>query len=185
MAQSDYIQFIKTADILQNQKENLSPVLTQREYTAYENYALETTIQNTKQCFSRLLPPTDPTRITIFDMEKKVSLCPTFQLCKNTNQRPNRVLNTAEKIIVNGKLIPYSAIPTYRITKVGVRRPAPIGRTTKSYTPATCTLIDGYIKRTVWCGKHFCKCRGRILTPNPLPKTLRTWSRTNPPPSPV
>ena len=74
MSQSDYIQFIKTADVLKNQT-TLPPVLTSKEYTDYESYALETTITNTKNSFSRLLPPTDPTRRTIFDMEKKVSLC--------------------------------------------------------------------------------------------------------------
>ena len=68
MSQSDYIQFIRTADVLKNQTK-LSPVLTSNEYTDYESYALETTIPNTKNSFSRLLPPTQSR--TIFDMEKK------------------------------------------------------------------------------------------------------------------
>ena len=181
MSQSDYIQFIKTADVLSNQKE-LSPVLTSNSYTAYESYALETTIPNTKNSYSRLLPPT--TR-TIFDMEKKVSSCPTFTLCKNTNQRPNRVLNTSENIIVNGNQVPYTADHTYRITKTGVRYPAPLIRTSKSYTAPTCTYTDGYVTRTVACGKHVCKCRTRVLTPNPLPKHPPTYSRTDPPDGPV
>jgi len=156
MSQSDYIQFIRTADVLKNQTK-LSPVLTSNEYTDYESYALETTITNTKNSFSRLLPPTDPTRRTIFDMEKKVSLCPTFQLCSNTNQRPNR------------RLLPNSIIfPTYRITKTGVRYPAPTNRTSKSYTPPTCTYIDVNVTRTVACNKNYCKCRTRVLTPPDL-----------------
>ena len=156
MSQSDYIQFIKTADVLKNQT-TLPPVLTSKEYTDYESYALETTITNTKNSFSRLLPPTDPTRRTIFDMEKKVSLCPTFQLCTNTNQRPNR------------RLLPNSIIfPTYRITKIGVHSPAPPNRTSKSYTPPTCTYTNGYITRTVACNKHYCKCGTRIITPTGL-----------------
>jgi len=67
MSQSDYIQFIRTADVLKNQTK-LPPVLTSNEYTDYESYALETTIPNTKHSFSRLLPTNSR---TIFDMEKK------------------------------------------------------------------------------------------------------------------
>jgi hypothetical protein len=106
MSQSDYIKFIKTAEILQNRK--LRPILSQNAYISYEQYALETTIINTKNSFSRLLPQnstitpstnnvylnTDPTRVKIFDIEKKVSTCPTFIMCQNTNKRPNRVLNS-------------------------------------------------------------------------------------------
>jgi hypothetical protein len=170
MSQSDYIQFIRTADVLKNQTK-LPPVLTSNEYTDYESYALETTIPNTKHSFSRLLPTNSR---TIFDMEKKVSLCPTFQLCSNTNQRPNR------------RPLPNSIIfPTYRITKTGVRYPAPTNRTSKSYTPPTCTYIDGNVTRTVACNKNYCKCRTRVLTPNPLPKNWPKYSRTNPPPAPV
>ena len=109
MSQSDYIKFIRTADILRNRK--LPSVLNENDYISYEQYALETTIINTKNSFSRLLPQnpqninitpstnnvylnTDPTRVDIFDIEKKVSSCPTFIMCQNTNTRPNRVLNS-------------------------------------------------------------------------------------------
>lgn len=149
MSQSDYIQFIRTADILKTNE--LPAVLSEQAYIDFEKYTLETTIQNTKQSFSRLLPQstspfttvfpnTDPSRANIFDMEKKISTCPTFIMCKNTNTRPNRVLNSAK---------PPPA--TFRLNKV--------------YTPNTCYIRHGYVIRSVRCSKKVCKCRTRYITP--------------------
>jgi hypothetical protein len=164
MSQSDYIQFIKTADLLKNNKQ--SPVLTEQDYTTFEKYALETTVQNTKNSFSRLIPQnttvfktifpnTDPVRLNIVDMEKKVSSCPTFKLCINTNTRPNRVLNSFR--------LP---IPTYRLNK--------------NYAPKQCQYKYGKnIIRTIWCGKKICKCRTRYLTPNADPSIKKAYYKGN------
>jgi hypothetical protein len=118
MSQSDYIKFIGTATLLSNQTENLPKILSQNDYVSYEQYALETSLINTKISFSRLLPQnksitpsignvylnTDPTRVKIFDMEKKVSTCPNFILCKNTNNRPNRLVLNSPGLPIPGPI---------------------------------------------------------------------------------
>ena len=95
MSQGDYIKFKKTALILKNNStkalNELPPVLTPELYTAFTTYNLETTVSNTKNTYNRLLPSG---KKNFLDIEKNVSNCSTFILCKNTNNRPNRVKNT-------------------------------------------------------------------------------------------
>ena len=87
MSQSDYIRYKKTAIQLKINK--LEPVLTNEDYIAYTDFHLENTIPNTKINYNHLTPTN--TQI-IFDMERQnINNCPNFLLCKNTNQRPNRV----------------------------------------------------------------------------------------------
>jgi hypothetical protein len=105
MSQSDYIKLKKTSMILKNNE--LPPVLTPEDYTDFVQYNLETTVTNTKKSYSRLLLPGNR---DIFDMEKNVSGCVGFILCTNTNERPNRVLNTAVAY-------PYSPTPTKKYIK--------------------------------------------------------------------
>ena len=167
MSQSDYIQFIKTTDILgiKNMKD-LPAVLTGQDYTSFEKFALETTVQNTKNSFSRLLPQntstfqsvfpnTDPVRTDIVDMELKVPSCATFKLCKDTNTRPNRVLNS-------------------------VNRPTPTRKLIKDIIPKTCQYKYGkYIVRSVWCGKKICKSRTRYITHNANPSIKKANYKGN------
>jgi hypothetical protein len=134
MSQSDYIKLLKTTEVLRNGK--LPSVLTPEYYTAFETYNLETTVPNTKNSYSRLQQSGYQ---TIFGMEKKVSGCPTFAMCTNTNTRPNRVLHSAQ--------IPR---PIYRMNKV--------------YTPIKCQIKKGYVVRSATCSKHKCKCRTRVLS---------------------
>jgi hypothetical protein len=146
MSQSDYIQFKKTAVVLKNAE--LPPVLDPDQYTSFVSYNLETTVPNTKNAFSRLYLSGQQ---RIFNIDKNVSGCTTFPLCINTNTRANRVLNTAEKIVVNGGTqIPYKPAPTERFNKI--------------FSPATCTfsLQNGKVKRKISCNKMICKCRLRI-----------------------
>ena len=164
MSQSDYIEFLKTVDILGINK--LDHILTGQDYISFERFALETTVLNTKNSFSRLLPQntttfnqifpnTDPVRIDVADMELKVPSCATFKLCTNTNTRPNRVLNSVS--------LP---VPTYRPDKV--------------YKPNLCQYKYGkHIVRTIWCGKKICKCRTRYLTPNADPSIKKTYYNGN------
>ena len=152
MSQSDYIRFKRSAQVLRaqvNHPNDLPPVLDPSDYTSFESYNLETTIPNTKVAFSRLHLPNER---TIFDMEKNVEDCASFLLCNDTNTRPNRVLNTAEYIVVNGVEVPYTPAPTYRLNKV--------------FIPTICsfTLKNGAITRRAWCGKKVCKCKTRIYT---------------------
>ena len=135
MSQSDYIKLIKTAEVLRNNK--LPAILSPDDYTAYESYNLETTVSNTKNTYSRLRQSGYQ---TIFDMEKKVSSCPTFILCANTNRRPNRVLHS-----------PQVPTPIYRLNKV--------------YTPIRCQFKKGYVTRSPICSKQICKCGTNIIGP--------------------
>jgi hypothetical protein len=161
MSQCDYIEFIRTGDILGINK--LDHILTGQDYTTFERFALETTVPNIKNSFSRLMPQntptfqaifpnTDPVRVDVFDMEKKVSTtCPTFKLCNNTNTRPNRVLNSVS--------LPK---PTYRLNK--------------NHKQKVCQYKYGKnIVRTVWCGKKICKCRGKYITLDADPSIKKAY----------
>ena len=112
MSQSDYIKLKKTSMILKNNE--LPPVLTPENYTDFVQYNLETTVTNTKKSYSRLLLPGNR---NILDMEKNVSGCTEFTLCTNTNERPNRVLNTMPYIIIGGTNYPYKPTPTKKYVK--------------------------------------------------------------------
>lgn len=128
MSQSDYITLKRTQNLLKLQE--FPSVLTPNLYTSCMTYNLETTVANTKNSYSRLLPSG---KTNIFTMEKSVANCPTFALCANTNQRPNRVLNT-------------------------IIKPAPTFRLNKIYAPVTCTFTNGFVTRKCVCSKTVCKC---------------------------
>jgi len=154
MSQSDYIKFLKTAQILQGEattNHELPPVLTPTDYTAFESYNLETTVSNTKNSYSSLLPSANK---RIFNIEKKVSTCPSFILCSNTNMRTNRVLNSKQlptpTYIKSDKRLPTPRYPTFINSKV--------------YTPSKCQIINGKVIRNVSCSKKICKCRTSVIT---------------------
>ena len=136
MSQSDYIKLLKTTTMVGDIK-RLPSVLEPKDYTTFESYNLETTVSNTKNSYSRLQQTGYK---KIFDMEKKVSACPTFTLCTNTNTRTNRVLNSPQK-----------PVPTAKISKI--------------YTPIRCqfTKSKSYVVRSAICSKHICKCGTYIL----------------------
>ena len=134
MSQSDYIKLLKTAQVLRSGR--LPAVLSPTDYTAYESYNLETTGVNTKNVYSRLQQSGYK---TIFDMETKVSGCPTFAMCVNTHARPNRVLHR-----------PQIPTPIYRMNKV--------------YTPIRCQFKKGYVIRSATCSKQLCKCGTRVIS---------------------
>ena len=134
MSQSDYIQYKRTQAMLKEQTK-LPKVLEQRVFTDAEQYQIETTIPNTKLRYSRLLPPNTQ---SVFGMERKMSSCPSFILCKDTDTRPNRVLNTESL-------------------------PAPTFRLNKNYQPSRCFYrINEWVTRSCVCDAHVCKCGTRI-----------------------
>lgn len=90
MSQSDYIKYKKMSTELKRMNK-LEPILESNQYISYKNYALENKIQNTKITYNQLLLPN---RTQIFNMEKKVTDCPVFTTCLNTNLRANRKLHT-------------------------------------------------------------------------------------------
>jgi hypothetical protein len=130
MSQSDYIQYKKTQQVLFDQKK-LPQILEPNNYTTFEKYTVETTVPNTKLRHSRLIPTST---VSVLEMDRKTTNCPAFTMCKNTQTRPNRVLNTISK-----------PEPTYRLNKIK--------------KPKVCTFIyNKYKKRQCTCSKTLCKC---------------------------
>jgi hypothetical protein len=86
MSQSDYIQYKKT----QNEIRTLSQfntVLEAQKYTNFLKYQAETTFTTSNQPLNQLTPTST---VNVFGMEKKMTNCPTFAICINTNLRSNR-----------------------------------------------------------------------------------------------
>ena len=96
MSQSDYLKSkrISTQLRIDNQKVNgvtkQPAVFTSQDLQDYTQYALTNTIVNTKPTLNRLTPKL---RQRVYDMDKAVSGCPSFIVCKDTQQRNNRVLS--------------------------------------------------------------------------------------------
>lgn len=100
MSQSDYLKSKRISNLLRidNQIDagmtatNQQPVFTSHDLQNYKQYALTNTIVNTKPTLNRLTPKL---RQRVYDMDKVVSGCPSFIVCKDTEQRNNRVLSSA------------------------------------------------------------------------------------------
>jgi hypothetical protein len=91
MSQSDYIKNKRVGTVLQQFNANPAndpAVLESQDYVNYKEYSLVNSVVNTKPIFSEL---TQTNYTVVFDMEKAVSTCPTFPICKNTNTRANRM----------------------------------------------------------------------------------------------
>ena len=86
MSQSDYIKYKKTGVQLKDLKRE-DPVLTNTLYRAFIAYNLENTITNTKTVYRQLIPPG---RQRVFGIDKVVTNCPQFILCRGTQVRTNR-----------------------------------------------------------------------------------------------
>jgi len=88
MSQSDYIKQKRNAANLKEQAKH-DPVYKSTDYTDFKEYSLEKTITSIKPTYNQLrMPGTN----TIFDIEKKVSNCPSFTVCpgSGTEDRANR-----------------------------------------------------------------------------------------------
>jgi hypothetical protein len=100
MSQSDYLKSkrISTQLRIDNQIDagmtltHQPAVFTSHDLQNYKQYALTNTIVNTKPTLNRLTPKL---RQRVYDMDKVVSGCPSFIVCKDTEQRNNRVLSSA------------------------------------------------------------------------------------------
>jgi len=90
MSQSDYLQHKKLSNQLKHQAE-YPPVFSSQDFLLFKKYTLVNSIQNTKLEYSQLAYPNYQ---NIFDIEKKVSNCPSLTMCRSTQSRPNRKLNT-------------------------------------------------------------------------------------------
>ena len=91
MSQSDYLHHKKISLELKSQNK-LSPVLSGMNYTLYKQYSLEKNIKNTSKLYNQLVPT--GTQVIFDIISTNSDNCPEFILCKNTNTRPNRIINT-------------------------------------------------------------------------------------------
>lgn len=88
MSQSDYIKYKRVSTQLYlDAAKNQTPVFTSQTYLDYEQYQLENVTINLCNNYSLLTPVG---KQIVFDMEKRVSTCPTFKICTDTNKRPHR-----------------------------------------------------------------------------------------------
>jgi len=98
MSQSDYLKYKRISNQLRidNQIDtgmtstNQLPVFTSQNLLNYKQYHLKNTITTTNKTLNRLTPSS---RQRVYGMDKKVSGCPTFIVCKDTEGRNNRVLS--------------------------------------------------------------------------------------------
>ena len=86
MSQSDYIKYKKTGVQLNNLSKFCS-VITPAQYVAFKGYTLGNTITNTKTVYRQLIPPG---RQRVFGIDKVVTNCPQYILCRGTQARANR-----------------------------------------------------------------------------------------------
>lgn len=86
MSQSDYIKYKKTGVQLNNLSKFRS-VITPALYVAFKGYTLGNTITNTKTVYRQLIPPG---RQRVFGIDKVVTNCPQYILCRGTQARANR-----------------------------------------------------------------------------------------------
>jgi hypothetical protein len=93
MSQSDYLKYKRIATILKvdNTTTKQPPVFTSQDYLNFKEFTLENTIVDTKLRYNALTVSGD---VLIMGMNKDVSNCATFTMCKNTNSRTNRVANS-------------------------------------------------------------------------------------------
>src|SRR6056300_635159 len=90
MSQSDYLKHKKMSTRIRVDNDTTSqpPVFTSNVLTQNQQYSLSNSITNTKPRYNQLVPSNTQ---LIFNMEKTVTNCPTFPVCKDTNLRTNRV----------------------------------------------------------------------------------------------
>jgi hypothetical protein len=87
------------------------------------------------------------------EMDRKIASCPNFIMCKNTNTRPNRELNSFMR--------PPPTFKSGKLTgkQIGENGKEPIENSTK------CTFqINDYVQRTCTCYTlpKLCKCGTKI-----------------------
>ncbi len=90
MSQGDYIRYKKVAQELKTQSK-LPPVFDSGKYTNYKEFSIENTVVHDLTEYDRVISVN--TRI-VFGMERPhATTCPGFAVCKDTNQRGNRILD--------------------------------------------------------------------------------------------
>lgn len=102
MSQGDYIKRKQVAQTLYSDggsvQNNQPAVFSAHDLLMYKQYQIINNDSNTILNYNLLALPG---KIMVFDMERNVTNCPTFVVCRNTNTRPNRVMRTVEKCPVS------------------------------------------------------------------------------------
>ena len=102
MSQGDYIKRKQVAQTLRadgGSVQNSQPaVFSAHDLLMYKQYQIINNDSNTILNYNLL---TAPGKILVFDIERNVTNCPTFVVCRNTNTRPNRVLRTVAECPVS------------------------------------------------------------------------------------
>ena len=95
MSQGDYIKRKQVAQTLRadglHTPNRFPAVFTSQNLLKYQQYQIVNNDSNTKIDYNLITPAG---KIIVFDIERNVANCPTFAVCRNTNARPNRVLQT-------------------------------------------------------------------------------------------
>jgi len=98
MSQSDYIKRKQVAHTLRIDggatNNNHPAVFSSHDLLKYKQYQIVNDDSNTNINYNLLTPAN---KKIIFDMERNVIGCPNFIICKDTNDRPNRVLRPDKK----------------------------------------------------------------------------------------
>lgn len=159
---SDFITYKKNSVQLRNAKSlaqkkiglvkypEFMPVFDQKDYINFQQFNLETTVSNTKNAYSKLIPSG---KQEVFKMIRDISNCTGFQnftMCNNTNTRPNRVSNTGATDSAEN--------PVCRKKPLGGIKPFK----NKFFKANTCVFINGYVKRTCPCTQLLCKCKTKV-----------------------
>lgn len=99
MSQSDYIKYkrVSTELRIDNNAKKMPPVINQSDYNDYREYTLENATINTKPVLNRLTPKGAQ---IVFNMDKVVTGCPTFEICRNTQSRPNRSVHMSSAYFI-------------------------------------------------------------------------------------
>ena len=87
MSQSDLLKHKRIGTILKMNK--LDAIFTNQDYIDFKQYEIANTIENTTTLTTQLVPSGYN---IIFGIEKKVSECTSFIVCKDTQDRPNKIV---------------------------------------------------------------------------------------------
>jgi hypothetical protein len=91
MSQGDYIRLKNIKTRLCSPQGRLQPVLSSQDYTDFAAFSIESTVVNTLPTNTSIVLDSE---FRIFDIpQAHPEDFPTFALCNNTNNRPNRVKN--------------------------------------------------------------------------------------------
>ena len=90
MSQSDYLKYkrVSTQLKIDNNTSKQPRVFNSQDLLNYKQYSLENTITTNNININRITPAG---YIHVFGMDKKTTNCPQFKVCRQTNQRTNRV----------------------------------------------------------------------------------------------